>query len=362
MGATLGAAGISAVLIFAASLNHLVTTPHAYGWSWDVVALGQDNFQLPQTPGSPCGQSESSVRKDTAFEAVAAACVLNVDVDGRTVTSWSFTQLRGVINPTTVEGRAPRSPDEVALGRKTLDEIHKQIGDHVLVRSPAATASYLIVGQVVLPSPASLDPQPLADNATFTGAGLTRVLAIGEPPPDVHLLARLAPGSTLSDMPRDKDGLAQFASGKGVLPTVPVEIDRLQQVDQLPMTLGAFLALLATVTLAHALTSTARRRSHELAVLRALGFSRGQVRATLASQATTCAIVGLLVGIPLGIIVGRLVWRVIAEGLGVAPDSRLSVAALLLTCGATLLVANALGLIATSRVVRTRPAAALATE
>jgi len=163
-------------------------------------------------------------------------------------------------------------------------------------------------------------------------------------------------------MHRDKDGLVQFPSGKGVLPTVPVEIDRLQQVDQLPAMLGAFLAVLATLTLAHALFSTVGRRSRELAVLRALGFSRGQVRTTLASQATTFAAVGLLVGIPLGIIVGRVVWRVVAEGLGVSPDARLSIVALLLACGGTLLIANVLGVIAAARAMRTRPASALATE
>jgi hypothetical protein len=365
-GAVLGIVGISAVVVFAASLNHLVATPRAYGWSWDVVYLptpqNAPQQQQQQRGGEPCGQSASAVANDRAFEAAAAVCVINVDVERRPVTSWSFNPLRGTVDPTIVEGRAPRAPDEIALGAKTLDEINKRIGDHVLVRGPGATATYLIVGQVVLPSPASIDPQPLDDNATFTGAGLSRLLAIGEPPPDFHLVARLAPGLDVAAMPRDRNGLVQFPSGKGVLPSIPVEIDRLQQVDQLPTLLGAFLALLAAVALAHALATTLRRRRRELAVLRTLGFSRGQVRATLTSQATTFVIVGLLVGIPVGIVVGRLVWRVVAEGLGVSPDPRPSAAGLLIACAASLLVANALGAIAATRALRTKPAAALATE
>ena len=53
-----------------------------------------------------------------------------------------------------------------------------------------------------------------------------------------------------------------------------------------------------------ALVSSLRRRRRELAVLKTLGFSRRQVRATVAWQASTVAAVGLVVGIPLGLLVG----------------------------------------------------------
>ncbi len=362
VGTVLGTVGIAAALVFAASLSHVVTTPRAYGWSWDVLVLARDDAQTRQQPGAPCGKSDTVVTNDRAFGAVEAVCVLNVEVDRRPVTSWSFTPLRGAIDPTTVAGRAPRSPNEIALGGKTLREIDKHIGDHVLVRSAAATVSYLIVGQVVLPSPTSIDPQPLADNAAFTGAGLTRVLAHDEPPPDFHLVTRLTPGSNLSTVPRDEDGRLKFASGPGIEPTIPIEIDRLRQVDQLPTMLAAFLALLAAVTVAHALAATVRRRGHEIAVLRTLGFSRGQVRATLASQATTFALVGLVAGIPLGILVGQRVWRAVAEGLGVSPGAQFSVAGLLIACVAALLLANGMALVAAGRALRARPAEALAGE
>jgi hypothetical protein len=35
LGAVLGAFGLAAVFVFAASLNHLVSTPRLYGWTWD---------------------------------------------------------------------------------------------------------------------------------------------------------------------------------------------------------------------------------------------------------------------------------------------------------------------------------------
>ena len=63
-----------------------------------------------------------------------------------------------------------------------------------------------------------------------------------------------------------------------------------------------------------------RRRRRELAVLKTLGFSRRQVRATVAWQASTVAAVGLVVGIPLGLLVGSYVWHQVATELGVATD------------------------------------------
>src|SRR5207237_2811687 len=36
LGAVLGIAAVAAAVTFAASLNHLLTTPRLYGWTWDV--------------------------------------------------------------------------------------------------------------------------------------------------------------------------------------------------------------------------------------------------------------------------------------------------------------------------------------
>ena len=56
----------------------------------------------------------------------------------------------------------------------------------------------------------------------------------------------------------------------------------------------------------------------DLAILKTMGFVRGQVSATVAWQATTFAVVAILVGLPLGVAAGRWTWRLTAEQLGVA--------------------------------------------
>ena len=145
-------------------------------------------------------------------------------------------------------------------------------------------------------------------------------------------------------------------------PTVPTEIDRLRQVDWLPVALATMLGLLALVAVAHALVVSARRRNRELAVLKALGFTRRDVRATVAWQATALGLVGLLLGVPVGVFVGQLVWRRAAEGLGVSVDVTIPVLAVLAVAVLALAVVNAVAIAPARAAACAVPAAALRTE
>jgi ABC-type antimicrobial peptide transport system permease subunit len=75
-------------------------------------------------------------------------------------------------------------------------------------------------------------------------------------------------------------------------------------------------ALAVGVTL-HALVTGIRRRRHELAILRSLGFTSGNTRSSLFWQMAAMSAVAAGVGLPLGIVLGRLGWRAIthADGL-----------------------------------------------
>jgi ABC-type lipoprotein release transport system permease subunit len=147
-----------------------------------------------------------------------------------------------------------------------------------------------------------------------------------------------------------------------VAPAAPVEIGRIEQVDDLPLILGGLLALLATVAVGHAVIVGVRRRRFELAVLRTIGFERRQVRAAIAYQSTILTALGLLVGVPVGIAVGRVVWQLIADGLGITPTVDVSLPAVALVVVGALLAANLVGALAATAAVRDRPATALAAE
>src|SRR3989442_5046889 len=95
----------------------------------------------------------------------------------------------------------------------------------------------------------------------------------------------------------------------------------------------------------HTLVSSIRRRRRDLAILKTLGFLRGQVSAAVAWQATTLVVLALLIGLPLGIAAGRWGWNVFANQLGVVPQPRGSFLPLLLAIPATLLLADLIALI-----------------
>ena len=105
-----------------------------------------------------------------------------------------------------------------------------------------------------------------------------------------------------------------------------------------------------------------RRRRRELAILKALGLYRRQVRATVEWQAMTLAVVGVAIGIPAGVIVGRAVWGMVATALGVRTSPTApAVAVALAALGAAALV-NAVAFFPGRAASRMRSASVLRSE
>jgi hypothetical protein len=364
LGAIFGVAGLTAALVFGASLAHLDTSPHLYGWRWD--------FKAPDdTQTSACGTNDYGLSKIDGVATDAAVCFqTGTVIDGRPTNAWAFTNIHGSVEPEVVAGRAPSSPDEAALGAATLHALHKHIGDDVKVQGRNTSRVYRIVGQIVLPPLEDGEIQPLADGAAFTGAGLAPVLD-----PYNHaryLIGTFVPGRDHATLLREVGAIPQFNGSPdnpgfvsehgatGV--TLPPEVDRVRAIRWFPEVLAVVILLLALVAVGHALVTTSRRRRAELALLKTFGFERRQVRATLAWQATALAAVGLLVGVPAGILVGHLVWRAVATNLGIVDAVILPLAAIAITAPAVVLLMNAIAYLPARSASRTWPAAALATE
>ena len=130
----------------------------------------------------------------------------------------------------------------------------------------------------------------------------------------------------------------------------------------LPLALSAFLAVLAVGAVGHALSIAVRRRSHELAVLRALGLTRRQSRLVVGTQATLLAVIGLVFGIPLGLALGRVLWHAAADTTPLAYQPPLAALALLLIVPVVLLAANLLAAWPARRAARLRAGQILRTE
>lgn len=143
---------------------------------------------------------------------------------------------------------------------------------------------------------------------------------------------------------------------------LPAEIDRIRQIDRLPLALALFVVTVAMVAVGFALVTAVRRRRRDLAVLKTLGFRRRQVRATVAWHATTIAVVALAVGVPLGLLVGRFTWRSVADELGVSTDPTLPLLAMVALLPAALLAVNLVAAVPARRAANTRPAVVLRSE
>ncbi len=271
VGAGFGVLVVVAVLVFSSSLHQLVTTPAQFGWTWDLVGYDED---ANPSSAHDCGPIRTQLTAVRDFTAVAAVCSGGVDVEGRAVTAWGFQQLRGSVQPEIVEGRAPRGIHDVALGADTLAAVHRSVGDTVRITGGnGRTGTFRIVGQAVLAGIS--DPAPIADGAALTSRALDPLLGANGGGWDFVLT--LAPGTDRAAEIRAQRKAASL--GGPILPTVPAEIDRVDQIRGLPVAVAAFVALIALVAVGLSLVTSLRRRRRELAVLKTLGFSRRQVRA-----------------------------------------------------------------------------------
>jgi predicted lysophospholipase L1 biosynthesis ABC-type transport system permease subunit len=294
---------------------------------------------------------------------LATVCYGNIELNGRPVIAWAFVPIRGAIRATTIEGRDAVGPHEVALGSVALAALGKHVGDVVHARGTHGPTTYRIVGRVVLPRLG--DPQPLADGAVFTRAGFGAIASVNDTGFSRFLVGNYAAGADRAAFARrihtrvdtaDDAGLGEVGG-----PEVPVEIDRLRHIDWFPPTLAALLAVLGIIAVGHALFTGVRRRRKDLAVLKTLGFERRQVRVTVAWQATTFAILGVVVGVPLGVLIGKIAWRLVADGLGVSTASALPMLAFLVV-PAALVAVNLIAFVPANAAARQRPAVALQAE
>jgi hypothetical protein len=362
-GAVIAITGVVAVIVFAASLGTLATTPAAYGYNWDTHVYSGAVARTDATPS--CNSLRTVVADDPAVAALAITCSDSLEVEGHSVSGYAFHSLRGTITPTVIDGRAPRAADEVALGRDTFGQTDATIGDRVQIVGPDGRRRYRVVGTVALPlftPPSGLigNTQAVADGAVLTSTGL-RSLSATEEGNDTPIIIQWKPGADLAAARRRLAALPEGVSAP-LSAIVPLEVDRLEQINALPWVLGGFLALIGIFGVGYVLVSSVRRRSRDLAVLKTLGFRRRQIGATVATQATVLGAIGLLLGIPLGVIVGRAVWGAVATGAGFASIVTVPLVALVGLVLATLVIVNLIAIVPARRAARLRPAVVLRSE
>jgi ABC-type antimicrobial peptide transport system permease subunit len=216
-----------------------------------------------------------------------------------------------------------------------------------------------IVGVALLPATSHTDYD---QSGWMTKAGLSRIAGSNDgAPAEDYVLVRWRPGTNVAAAQRR---LVRIG-GKDLFPipaALPGAVADLGRIEDLPIALAAFFGLLACATVTHALVTTVRRRRHDLAVLRSIGFTRRQTRVAIAWQATLLALVGVVIGVPLGIAAGRFAWRWLADDFPLAYVPPLALLAVAIVVAVALAAANALAAGPAHVAARIRPADALRTE
>jgi ABC-type lipoprotein release transport system permease subunit len=345
--ATLGAATTAVVvtvtaLTFGASFRHLLNTPALYGQTWDYEAFS----------GAPLGRAVArELVADHGVSAIAAGTDDSVEINGHETGARAMDDVKGRIAPTVIAGHAPHGPHEILLGTKTLDAVGAHIGGFVTVRGRARAERMRVVASGVLPSSKT---NRLGYGASFSFRTLKRLTPSAVAGLDE---LRVGPG------PAGRAAVAhldRIFEGNAVIK--PDEVGDFGRIDNMPLYIALLFAMGAGAALAHALASNVRRRRRDLAILKTLGFTRAQVAATVAWQATTIVAVAALIGVPLGVGIGRLLWNLFAQDLGVRPDAVVPFGLALLVIPGVVLFANAIAALPGWAAARVRPAAVLRTE
>lgn len=331
--AMVGVAAVAAAATFAASLHGLVDIPARQGWTWDVVV---GNYSDPDAAaaGRAALEANPDVARFTAYQ------WFTLQVDGEDVGLAQVDTGAEDVLPPVLEGRAPRRADEVALGRGTLDGLGKGIGDTVRIRGTAESFTATVVGVVVAPATIStamdLDSGGLL---TFDAARQAFGEAEGVLVPAGYLVT-FAPST---DRDTALDRLGEDFPGTVLGPMLPLDVSNLERVRSVPYLLAALLGTLALVSVVVTLASSARRRRREVAVLRALGLARGQLRRLMAGEASVFVGLATVLGIPLGLVGGRLAWRAAADGLGSEVGPTVPVPAIAIATVGVLVLVNLYG-------------------
>jgi len=361
LGAVVGVLGVVAALTFATGIADAAQNPRRFGQVFDVgaeLADGGPDF-------APAAPVLAAAAADPGVAAVADLhwSLATVSGSNQILNVLSLEPVREAPDVVVTVGRLPRSASEILLGPESADALGVGSGERVRLRAVPGDTPMTVTG---LGFVVESWRNSHASGAWVTGAGF-KALFGSQSPGFAHLaLVQVREGASAKDVAARLNRAPAVTAASGAIDfqiaPAPLRLGEIRQVRTLPTLLGGFLALLASGAVGHALATSVRRRSRELAVLRALGLTTNQTRAAVWTQACVLALVGLAFGAPLGLALGRILWRAVADYTPLQYVPPLPGPALLLAVPLALLAASLLAAIPSDRAARLRVAAVLRAE
>jgi hypothetical protein len=381
LGAVLAITVVTATITFGASLNTLISHPNLYGWNFDYALYSTDGYgPVPSQVVAPL------LARDHTVASTTGVYFGTVEIDNQVV-PLLVEPAQATIAPPVLSGHRLDGRGQVVLGSATLAQLHKRIGNTVVVHGDGIPKVRLqIVGTATLPTIGTvLGVHPSMSTGALipTSAAPASLLdQFGPVSGPNALFIRLRPGSDPTVARRSLEGIAHsalqlFRSPQALAQGGPIaygltiqllsaqrpaEIVNYRTMGTTPGFLAGGLAAGAVAALGVTLVASVRRRRRELALLKTFGFTQRQLAAAIAWQSTVVALVGLVVGIPLGIALGRLLWGLFAHQLSAVVDSTVPAVPIVLVAVGTLVLANLVAAIPGRNAARTPTALVLRAE
>ena len=364
-GTTLSVLAVTAAFTFGANLLNLVHTPRLYGQTWDTAIDLQFTAITPSQARHFFGTNPGVSGWTFGDHGI-------IGINGQVIPAIGLTRGRGgLLSPTLLAGRAPRSSQEIVLGTSTLRRLGLGVGQQVTVTVSGHRMRDRIVGRAVFPNfgQGTFTPTDLGEGAQTTAAVLSaQAAAPGGPPGFEFALLRFTHGpqraAAIARFRRSMTGFcSQIQQSTCVVTSQqPNGVTNYARIDGTPEVLAVLLAALGIAVLGQLMVVSGRRRRRDFAILKALGLLRRQVSEVTVWQVSALAGLALLIGLPLGVAAGRWSWQLFGSGLGIPADARLPVPLVLLMGPAVLLIANAVAWWPGRSAARVSPAQVLRTE
>jgi putative ABC transport system permease protein len=355
LGVVLAVIALCGTGVFGASLSHLTATSALWG----------DPEQISFDPPNPAlvHSLEHNKSVTAITEGVGGG---EITVNKVVVGGIAGTAIKGRLLFSAVNGHLPETDDQIGLGVTTLHQVGAHVGSLVTVSvlthaGTERTTRFHVVSQdsfpeiggfVSLGTGALVTIAGLEHAFCTPGATLARCRLAMSRPSNGGIRVTFAPG------PQGRAALDHYRAEYrdiATVPLTPTSLVNFGEAVNFPLIFGAMLAVFGAATLAHLLVVSVSRRRREVGLLKVLGFVNHQVVSTVAWQASTLALVGLVVGVPLGVVAGRAIWGTFADNLGVIPVSVVPTLLVVAIALGVMLVANLLAAVPALVATRSHP-------
>ena len=317
LGSVAAVAAVVTAVVFNASLAGLAAHPARYGWNWDLVIQTQGGYGS-FNPGA----MNKLLAEEPAVTAWSEFSFAQLPVDGQVIPALGLQRQLGSVQPPTTSGHALSGPGQIELGSVTLRQLGKKVGDRIRIGVPGYEQTAVITGTVTLPSfgVGAADHPSLGRGAMVTVGALQAVMGQSGAQPAESESLPVLPSAAAIDLAPGITGAQRATLVARITSANPdgtpggsyelhsaraSAVINTEQMGGQPLALAAGMAAAALLSLALTMLSLVRRRRRELALLKVLGMTRGQIRAVVAWQATLTLLIAVLVGSLLGIVGGQ---------------------------------------------------------